>query len=988
MMKYIFISFCYIIACTAPVAAQNLIVNPGFESGTTGWDPLWVRTNGSGQGVVVSAPVHSGNAAYHITHNADSDWAFKQNNMMLVSPGSIYEFSVWANVVSPGTYSHITVAFFDAASNPITWEFTYQELTATNGTYQRFLIRFTVPPNVAGMWTRFIGAGNTDLYLDDVQLLFMGKPDNKICTLDNASLHLTINTQSLAMNVTDKRIAKTYSCHNQVSLIVQSVDSTASSLTFHSLFLPDSSTFDLQLSLLETGLKYAISATSPFGMTREFCFPDYIDTQPGDYVILPYAAGLLIPVEESVPVYTFNFGNWKSTMAFAGITNLTSGYMIISDDPWDSEIRFTKNDNAIYNGLRLFHQPAKNSLGYTRSGSLYFFTSGGYISMAQQYRKYAESLGYTRTFSEKAVSNPNIPLLQGAVDFWLMNYPFYDLRFIDSLRYSGLDKAIFSLYEGNLSTGAFSAFIDSINARQMLTSRYNDFVDVYPPTHPEYPDYRTIGYPGDILIQADGSMKTNWLSYLPGNIPFQAYFSCTATHAAHAKTEIGDELKTKHYNCRFIDVELAAGLNECFSPVHPQTRYDDALSRKALLQVVKDQCNLVTGDEECHDWAFPVTDYGEGTMTIVPDSTSGYDWSTPLSSPSSGYAKYSFGPAYRIPLHGLVYHDVHVPTWYTGDGISKVPAYWDDKDLFNILYASMPLFMPPTTEYWQQNKTRFLTSANLVTAVSRNCGFAKMIDHKFLTADKTVQSTAFDNGWSVTTNFGTNSYSADTVLLPAKGFFATNGSLYAGRFIQNNAPVEVTRLADRIFISSASDCTVEGLRTSGTAFLQQTEGILSLAFIGNQDHVDINPAQLPWPMKRVTVKTRYNTTAVIPQDVGDGWLRIYRTKTESFYIIEGTPTGMGLPGKAITKSQFALSQNFPNPFNPETTIAFELPKAGKATIKLYDLLGNEVRILFTGEAEAGRHSFVFNAATIPSGIYFYYLQFGEMVQAKKLIILK
>ena len=95
----------------------------------------------------------------------------------------------------------------------------------------------------------------------------------------------------------------------------------------------------------------------------------------------------------------------------------------------------------------------------------------------------------------------------------------------------------------------------------------------------------------------------------------------------------------------------------------------------------------------------------------------------------------------------------------------------------------------------------------------------------------------------------------------------------------------------------------------------------------------------------------------------------------------------------ITVSQapavFELSQNYPNPFNPTTIIEFTVPTTGKATMKIFNTLGEEVVTLFDGIAEAGQyHQAQFNAAQFSSGIYFARLQSGDKIQLKKMLLAK
>ena len=87
-------------------------------------------------------------------------------------------------------------------------------------------------------------------------------------------------------------------------------------------------------------------------------------------------------------------------------------------------------------------------------------------------------------------------------------------------------------------------------------------------------------------------------------------------------------------------------------------------------------------------------------------------------------------------------------------------------------------------------------------------------------------------------------------------------------------------------------------------------------------------------------------------------------------------------------SSFSLSQNYPNPFNPATTINFTLPVNTFVTLKVYDILGNEVAILENEEKEAGYYEVDFDAKGLASGIYFYNISAGEFYLTKKMLLLK
>jgi hypothetical protein len=87
-------------------------------------------------------------------------------------------------------------------------------------------------------------------------------------------------------------------------------------------------------------------------------------------------------------------------------------------------------------------------------------------------------------------------------------------------------------------------------------------------------------------------------------------------------------------------------------------------------------------------------------------------------------------------------------------------------------------------------------------------------------------------------------------------------------------------------------------------------------------------------------------------------------------------------------SNFGLSQNYPNPFNPSTTISFNLPESGKVTLKIYNIIGKEIKTLVEGYREAGIHTFNFNAEGYPSGMYLYSLSTNGFTETKKMLFMK
>jgi agmatine deiminase len=152
-------------------------------------------------------------------------------------------------------------------------------------------------------------------------------------------------------------------------------------------------------------------------------------------------------------------------------------------------------------------------------------------------------------------------------------------------------------------------------------------------------------------------------------------------------------------------------------------------------------------------------------------------------------------------------------------------------------------------------------------------------------------------------------------------------------------------------------------------------------------------------------------------DTAVGYIPAQADSTEIFYYISATSSA----GKTITKPlvapdgsykflvinnvtevadnlqpvEFYLSQNYPNPFNPTTKIKYQIPaslnpsKGGTLiTLKVYDILGNEVATLVNEEKPAGSYEIEFNATGLSSGVYFYKLRAGNFIQTKKMVLLR
>jgi thiol-disulfide isomerase/thioredoxin len=106
----------------------------------------------------------------------------------------------------------------------------------------------------------------------------------------------------------------------------------------------------------------------------------------------------------------------------------------------------------------------------------------------------------------------------------------------------------------------------------------------------------------------------------------------------------------------------------------------------------------------------------------------------------------------------------------------------------------------------------------------------------------------------------------------------------------------------------------------------------------------------------------------------------------------GRPANITVTGKQTYSNEvpgnFALMQNYPNPFNPSTYIAFTVPKDVYVNLKVYDILGNEVKTLVDGNHKAGTYNIFFDGSDLASGVYLYKLTAGDYAETKKMMLIK
>lgn len=197
-----------------------------------------------------------------------------------------------------------------------------------------------------------------------------------------------------------------------------------------------------------------------------------------------------------------------------------------------------------------------------------------------------------------------------------------------------------------------------------------------------------------------------------------------------------------------------------------------------------------------------------------------------------------------------------------------------------------------------------------------------------------------------------------------------NGKIYS--FIPTVVPVELISFSATIIDSKVKLDWFTATETNNSGFAVERATDLSnfeeLIFIGGNG----------------TTLER-NVYSYLDESVQSG-IYHYRLKQidfdGSFEYLNTVSVDLGMPGG------FVLKQNYPNPFNPSTNIEFQLPVSGFISLKVFDVLGNQVKTLINEEKKAGFYQMAFDASDLPSGVYLYKLSTESFSDIKKMTVLK
>jgi hypothetical protein len=555
--------------------------------------------------------------------------------------------------------------------------------------------------------------------------------------LENDALRIDLAPQDGSITVLDKRINLTWRQRVEPGFKVapETVRATPGSISCRvsgpgeicdlTITLPKggSSAFDLTVAIPNE--HYVTLPVYPFHFLAPEKGWSYVQNTSGE--------GMLMPLDR--PGDINKAYGWGGSQPWWGLTDLQRGLAVRLDTFRNLDTSTGPNDSTVYAlPMRLHYD---------------IITEGGYVTLASLYRDYfLKAHPDLQPLRDRVSRRPAVGMLKDGVYVYLWgNSPAEDLQLVSEMKAAGINRGL-AVFTGKHPIDR--ALFDGIKRLGWVPGSYKM------PTGSLFKVGRH-GWPNAILTgrqQADQLLR----SANP-----RGWDRICAKYQLPRWLEKAKGLISSYGTQLFYFDTLVVQLAPCLSPSHPSTIEENQQARLELAKETQELGTVVgSGEGVSPTWALPGLDFFEGLMSLRT-------YADPrLKIPSGGYASdlgkgYASDAAFildekrRIPLYQLAFHDYVAGTWVWRDtNFQSVPFAWK-KDLFNILYGTMPMWHIDR-RLWESHKAEYVASYRAIASVRARIGFARMTGHGWLTADRTVQYTNWDSGDRVIVNFGSRPY--------------------------------------------------------------------------------------------------------------------------------------------------------------------------------------------------------------------------------------
>lgn len=537
------------------------------------------------------------------------------------------------------------------------------------------------------------------------------------------------------------------------------------------------------------GRELVVTLTAdPERVTGPVDFPRPFAARRGDRILLTQGNGFLFPAEmtdlgtDAVDFSAYPTRNME--MGCFGHLSERAGYLAIIETPEDCGQRYLVGAN----GLRqpnVVWLPERGRFGYARRIRYVFFADPTPMKLALRYREEMKKKGYYKTFGEKMRERPSMAsryaMLAGAPNVWFWEEDGDKAGFASELKGLGFDT--FLLQGANrhdlgvwITPGEIRALAQVPGVLPGIYDIYRDFMDpanlpLIDCVRPYWPT--NVWENGDYVLRADGSVARGWGVNRRGSTEPKDRIGCALLCEGrswpYARANLARDTQAAPHAARLFDV-VGGGLGECYNPRHPLTRRTSRLARQDFFVHAEDEFGILAGTEDGSECFVNCCSYFEGTMSAPNHyrvDGGRYMWRIYDEVPEK--VRRGTDPATRVPFFDMVFHGCVNLYWYWCDYNNKFPALWHRRDLFDFVTGEPPMYFF-TRESFARQKSQLADSCRIATAVAKATFGVPMSDYRWLTPDRLVQQSEFENGVVATVNFGEKEFvMADGYVLLAGG---------------------------------------------------------------------------------------------------------------------------------------------------------------------------------------------------------------------------
>lgn len=536
------------------------------------------------------------------------------------------------------------------------------------------------------------------------------------------------------------------------------------------------------------GRELVVTVTGdPAQKMRTLDFPRPFAAQRGERVLLTQGNGFSFPVEETdlgtdrIDVSWYP-GRDMEMGCFGHYADGGAGYLAILETPEDGGVRYAVGPNGLRQPNALWRAEG-GRFGYVRRVRFVFDARATPMRMALRYRAEMKRKGYWKTFPEKMAERPGMAAryraLAGAPNVWYWEVEGDKAGFARALKARGFDTFLIC-FANRRDLGAWvtreelRAVAQVPGALPGVYDIYRDFMDpanlpLIDCVRPYWPT--NVWENGDYVLDAAGRVARGWGVDRKGSKDPKDRIGCALLCEArswpYARARLAEELAAAPHAVRMFDV-VGGSLGECHNPRHPLVRRTSRDARRAFFAAAEREFGILAGTEDGSECFAADCSYFEGTMSAPNHyrvDGGRYMWKIYDEVPDA--VRRGTDPATRVPFFDMVFHGCVNLYWYWCDYNNKFPALWHRRDLFNFVTGEPPMYLF-TQASFERQKDRLAASCRLATETAKATFGVPMADYRWLSADRMVQESEFENGVVATVNFGDRPFTLPdgTVLAP------------------------------------------------------------------------------------------------------------------------------------------------------------------------------------------------------------------------------